>query len=80
MKNKRNRGGAEAIPKPTATMPHLMEIKGMLDSLAAKLETMPKNQGRTIWRNVISTVREDVNKYEAKLLEGLPPMSTVERT
>ncbi len=79
MKNKRNRGGAEAIPKPTATMPHLVEIKGLLDSLTTKLESLPGGQGRAIWKNVISTVREDVNKYEQKLLEGLPPMSTVER-
>jgi hypothetical protein len=79
MKNKRNRGGAEAIPKPTATMPHLMEIQTLLDSLTAKLEAMPGGQGRAIWINVISTVRDDVKKFEQKLLADLPPMSTVER-
>ena len=80
MKNKRNRGGAEAIPKPTATMPHLMEIQELLNSLSAKLQSLPGGQGRSIWINVISTVREDVKKFEQKLLSDLPPMSTVERT
>lgn len=80
MKNKRNREMVEKNPSVTVTMPHLREIKGLLDSLSAKLETMPKNQGRTIWKNVINTVREDVKKYEEKLLEGVPPMATVERT
>jgi len=80
MKNKRNREAVEKNPSVTATMPHLMEIKGLLDSLAAKLESVPANQGRTIWKNVINTVREDVKKYEEKLLEGLPAMSTVART
>ena len=80
MKNKRNREVVEKTPSVTATMPHLREIKGMLDSLSAKLESMPKNQGRTIWKNVINTVRDDVKKYEEKLLEGLPEMSTVART
>jgi len=56
-----------------------MEIQTLLDSLSAKLESLPGGQGRTIWKNVIHTVREDVHKYEQKLLEGLPPMSTVER-
>ncbi|MGH8004768.1 MAG: hypothetical protein ACRECJ_08600 [Limisphaerales bacterium] len=79
MKNKRNRGGAERIPKPTATMPQLMEIKELLESLAAKLESLPGGQGRAIWKNVIHTVRDDVRKYEQKLLEGLPPMATVEQ-
>ncbi len=79
MKNKRNRQPAATSPKPTATMPHLMEIQGLLDSLSAKLESLPGGQGRAIWKNVISTVRDDVKKYEQKLLEGLPPMSTVER-
>ena len=80
MKNKRNREMVEKSPGVTVTMPHLREIKGLLDSLSAKLETMPKNQGRTIWKNVINTVREDVKKYEEKLLEGVPGMATVERT
>ncbi|MCI0404644.1 MAG: hypothetical protein L0Z48_01855 [candidate division Zixibacteria bacterium] len=81
MKNKRNRQpAATAIPpKPTATMPHLVEIQGLLDSLTAKLESLPGGQGRAIWKNVIHTVRDDVKKFEQKLLEDLPPMSTVER-
>lgn len=80
MKNKPNRGATERIPKPTATMPHLMEIQVLLDSLSAKLQSMPKGQGRAIWINVIHTVREDVKKFEQKLLEELPPMATVEHT
>ncbi len=79
MKNKRNQQTAEITPKATATMPHLVEIQGLLDSLTAKLESLPQGQGRAIWKNVIHTVRDDVKKYEQKLLEGLPPMSTVER-
>lgn len=81
MKNKRNRQpAATAIPpKPTATMPRLMEIQQLLDSLSAKLQSLPGGQGRAIWINVISTVREDVKKFEQKLLSDLPPMSTVER-
>jgi|GEM_PF-6354439 len=79
MKNKRNRGGAVAIPKPTTTMPHLMEIQELLNSLTAKLEALPGGQGRSIWINVIHTVRDDVKKFEQKLLSDLPPMSTVER-
>ena len=70
----------EKHPNVTVTMPHLREIKGLLDSLSAKLESLLKNQGRTIWQNVINTVRQDVKKYEEKLLEGVPPMATVERT
>ena len=80
MKDKRNPQLVEKNPRVTTTMPHLREIKGLLDSVVTKLETMPANQGRAIWRNVINTVREDVKKYEEKLLEGLTGMTTVERT
>ena len=81
MKNKRNRQPAATPipPKPTTTMPHLVEIQTLLDSLTAKLESLPGGQGRSIWINVIHTVRDDVKKFEQKLLSDLPPMSTVER-
>ncbi len=80
MKDKQNPQADEKTQKVTTTVPHLREIKGLLDSVVAKLESMPTNQGRAIWKNVINTVRDDVRKYEEKLLEGVPGMSTVARS
>lgn len=65
---------ADKKPVASTTVPNLGKVQedlhsavASLDSAVAKLEALPHNHCRTIWKEIIQTIREDVNRYATKL-------------
>jgi len=81
-----NTQATDKKPVVSTTVPDLGKIQEdlhsaviFLDSAAATLESLPANHSRVIWKNVITAVQEDIERYASKLLELLSKTSKTEK-
>ncbi len=72
----KNQGVSTSVPNLGNIQEDLHSAVAILDSAVAKLESLPKNHGRAIWKNIIVTVREDINRSAIKLVDVISGTST----
>jgi len=72
----KNQSVSTSVPNLGNIQEDLHSAVAILDSAVAKLESLPKNHGRAIWKNIILTVREDINRSATKFIDAISGTST----